>query len=118
MKAKRAVWLLAAPAIVACSYGANEKSSPLDDVKTEVIECNIKNRLPVANVRVTNDSDVSAAYAVTTRFIDNQTVLGTGLEYSEQLSPGQSQVVRMGNMQGDSNSVTDCEIQSVELIEN
>jgi len=61
-------------------------------------------------VRVENTTDQASAFSIEVQFLDGQTVLGTGMEFTQTLQPGQDQTIRMGNMQGDADAVDTCEV--------
>lgn len=77
---------------------------------TTIVSCKIDNGLPVAEVKVSNTTGAAAAFSVEVQFESGDTVLGSGLEFTRQLEPGQNQTIRMGNMQGDAKTVDTCKV--------
>lgn len=77
---------------------------------TTVTSCKIANDLPVAEVRVANTTGTPAVFRVEVQFTNGDTVLGTGLEYTQELEPNQNQMIRMGSMQGDAKAVDTCKV--------
>lgn len=75
-----------------------------------VVTCKIDNGLPVAEVKVTNTTGQTEAFSVEVQFQRGSTVLGSGMEFTRKLAPGQDQTVRMGNMQGDAPAVDACKV--------
>jgi hypothetical protein len=93
--------------------GITDAPSPTEPVAspdTKVVTCEIQDGLPVAEVKVANTTDQVTAFSVEVQFLDGDTVLGTGLEFTQELQPGQDQTIRMGNMQGDAAAVDTCEV--------
>jgi hypothetical protein len=94
--------------------GITDTPSPTESAavapETSVVSCEIENGLPVAEVKVTNTTGQAGAFSIEVQFTSGDTVLGTGLEFTQELQPGQNQTIRMGNMQGDADAVDSCEV--------
>jgi hypothetical protein len=94
--------------------GVTDAPTPVESVAaqptTSIVSCKIDNGLPVAEVKVSNTTDMAAEFSVEVQFENGDTVLGSGLEFTRKLQPGQNQTIRMGNMQGDAEAVDTCKV--------
>jgi hypothetical protein len=86
------------------------ESAAVATPETSVVVCELENGLPVADVKVTNTTDQANVFSVEVQFMDGDTVLGSGLEFTQELQPGHNQTISMGNMQGDAEAVATCKV--------
>ena len=93
--------------------GPTDRPSPSQSIaapETTIVLCEVANGLPVTDIEVTNTTSAAAEFAIKVQFANGDTVLGTGLEFTNELQPDEDQTVRIGDMGDPADAVDICEV--------